>query len=1458
MAKRKNPIPLGTLSVMLAMTMSQPALANTGADVTSRTGSLGTSAKYVYPLREAGQAAGRELWGYMSSATNWPTESYSYGFMAFNASSAFNFRDLLSDPNNQMRPNGGSSYRDGLYDFINYQTEGQTIKLTHYQYDTNGWHLVFAPELVSSRSLIATETATSKISGKVYGQFYTEEMLSFEIGEIDYETMTRTTIAPSYHKYVAMGVTSDEQLYAIATDGNLYHIDTTTGEEVKVGATGVYIAANSRESYGQSGEIDQDTNIFYWACIDGDKNAALYTVDLNTGWATKIADFPDNEQFYGLAIPDAAPEATAPAAPRNVSASFVNGATTGTIHLTAPTQTYGGTTLTGNVTYTIRTGTTVLTTGTIAAGASADVQVTAPEGMNYFSVFLSNEAGKSPLVKTSAYVGFDQPCAPTYTTLVIDEQTGKAKVTWNDPKKSVHGGYIAPLTYDVVRYPEGVRVAKGQTATSFTETLDANALHNYYYGVTAISGNVRSEESKTDMVRFGNNIEPPYLETFDTQGDFDLYTTIDNNNDGSTWTWHEERQCAQYFENEKNDADDWLVTPPVHLQANHAYKIGFQARNSMGFFPEYIEARYGNSATVSGLNTDFVEKTKLADEQYHKFEKEFSTSRDQVFYLGIHAVSDRGAAKIFVDSIQITDQGCLEGPDSVTQFTVTPDPQADILATIQFTLPTKKVNGGALTEITKVVVSRNGEVFKEFASPKVGATLSCVDEEADEEFNTYTVTAYNSAGNGRPATVRTFIGLDKPSKPSNVQGTYGANDLTLSWNKATTPGANGGLVLTDGVTYNVYHAVQVKDEQVEQLIATTSQPSHVLDFNNSTGAQAVEHYFIGAKNEKGESEHAAAPIVISGAPYTLPFHSSFTTEEGAPLWWTDETDEEGFSLNEHQSADGDNHCMLFTSYSFGDQAQFASGKIALGQAANPEIVFSHNATPGNDDVIEVFATTPSGKQVAVGSVDYKTISGKAEWRNIAFKIPAELTQEPFVIFTFKATATRYDIVKIDNVYVRDVYDHDLAVNISSPESAQRGAKVPVTVTVSNNGDQEATGYTLTVKGNDKVLFTQSYDETLAPLASKTINVEVTSDVNSQTSALNLVAELTYDADQKTDNNTASASIRLLDSEIPTPRDAAVTNNPQSNTINWSEPQTAEIAKTEDFEGYTNWIIDSFGDWTTYSSNKGSTTGGLFGTYGMPFEHEGEKYVYIVFNPEAVQEGITSANATIAPHGGDKCLMSMWSREGTTYLPNDDWLISPLLSGKAQTIELYVNNGQPSGSGVKYTSSFEVLYSTDTNAPDDFVTAEEYTQSSSKWGRYQVDLPDGANYFAIRNITDADNSYIFLVDDISYKAGFGQLKGYNIYRDGVLVKTVNAGTTSWEDDQIGDDLHRYAVSAVYVGGESAAVAAYDPTGISETTLQAKRTFDVYAVDGRCVAKGVTSLKGLPKGAYIINGKAHIVK
>lgn len=257
-----------------------------------------------FPLQAAGTAAQRTLWGYMGSCTDWPTSSADYGFMAFTAGASPTFSDLLVDAVHTMSPNGGGALHDGLYDAVHYVKEENMLKVTHYQFSTDGkWHSTIVPTLVSDPTLIATETASSRATGKVYGQFYNNALSGFEFGVIDYDAMERTTIAESQHKYVALGVTSYEVVYGVATDGNLYRIDTETGEERLIGATGVSVAESSRQSYGQSGEIDQDDDVFYWACIDKDKHAALYTVDLASGAPPSLQTCPTTSRSSAWASP---------------------------------------------------------------------------------------------------------------------------------------------------------------------------------------------------------------------------------------------------------------------------------------------------------------------------------------------------------------------------------------------------------------------------------------------------------------------------------------------------------------------------------------------------------------------------------------------------------------------------------------------------------------------------------------------------------------------------------------------------------------------------------------------------------------------------------------------------------------------------------------------------------------------------------------------------------------------------------------------------------------------------------------------------------------------------------------------------------------------------------------------------------------------------------------------------
>lgn len=1413
-----------------------------------------------FPLQAAGTAAQRTLWGYMGSCTDWPTSSADYGFMAFTAGSNPTFADLLVDAVHTMSPNGGGALHDGFYDAVHYVKEENMLKVTHYQFSTDGkWHSTIVPTLVSDPTLIATETASSRATGKVYGQFYNNALSGFEFGVIDYDAMERTTIAESQHKYVALGVTSYEVVYGVATDGNLYRIDTETGEERLIGATGVSVAESSRQSYGQSGEIDQDDDVFYWACIDKDKHAALYTVDLASGAATLIADMPHNEQILGMGIPDATPPAAAPAAVADFRIAFDGGSTSGTVSFTVPTKTYGGASLSGSVSYTVKANQRTIASGTATPGQQVSAPVSVREGTTYFRLQIANEAGSAPVVRKTQYVGFDEPLPPTSARLTISA-SGQATVTWGAPQRGVNDGYVGPLTYDVVRYPGTVTVASATQNRSLSEQLP-DQLGNYIYAITAVNGTKRSQPANTNAVRYGSSIEPTYTETFDTQDAFNLYKIINANNDNYTWKWHEVLQCAQYDANLGRSADDWLVSPPIHLQANHVYTLSFKARNSLVYYNEMIEAKWGNQDNVSALTNEVIGQTTLSGAVFQPYGKEITSAKDQTIYLGIHALSPAGTAKVLIDDITIADEGHVQGPDSVRSLRVVPDAQARLQSTLSFTVPTKTVQGGSLGAITKIVVERDGTAVHTFTSCTPGQTLSWDDTTPQQGLNRYTVTGYTQQGAGRKATVSVWVGLDQPAEPRNLTTTDTQQGARIAWTAPSAKGAHEGVVLSEGLTYNVYEydADEILEswQSVEEGLTDASYEVSL----NKSGPQTLRHFAVSALNGAGEGNRAFAPAVIAGAPYTIPYRAGFAPASDKSLWWIPvDAGNNQFVRNGQQASDGDAHCMMFTSYNPDVAAELYSGKIALAGTQDAEVVFSHNATANSTDRVEVTVRQPGSAEETIGVVDYQNISASG-WQRTAFSIPAKYASAPYVIIGFRATAPIYHAIRLDDVCVRGVLANDLSVAMAAPQQVEKGLPVEVTLAVENHGTKEASHYAVRLAVADEVLYSETFDTPLASLATHTIPARVVLPVSMEGSELTLTATVSYEADEDRTNNTALQQVTVGESPVPAPNQVSGSQQGDAVTISWVAPAAASIPTKETFDSYPAWTIDKIGPWTTYSSNKGET-GWLWGAMGMPFEHEGEPYVYIVFVPDSIQDGITGYNYSLKPHSGDRCLMARYSRaKDYSLIDSDDWLFSPMLSGEAQTIKFFANDTEPDPSNLRYYATFEVLYSTTGLKPDDFTRVNSFKQEDSHWGEYAFDVPAGAQYFAIRNTTEGAPFDGLLIDDISYLAGYGLLEGFNVYRDRELIESLPADATSFSEAQMPWGRHQYAVTAVFAGGESALATSSELIFTGITTVQSSPVAadcqPVYNLQGQRV--GVRSdLHRFPKGVYVVGGKKVVVR
>ena len=96
-------------------------------------------------------------------------------------------------------------------------------------------------------------------------------------------------------------------------------------------------------------------------------------------------------------------------------------------------------------------------------------------------------------------------------------------------------------------------------------------------------------------------------------------------------------------------------------------------------------------------------------------------------------------------------------------------------------------------------------------------------------------------------------------------------------------------------------------------------------------------------------------------------------------------------------------------------------------------------------------------------------------------------------------------------------------------------------------------------------------------------------------------------------------------------------------------------------------------------------------------------------------------------------------------------------------------------------------------------------------------------------------------------------------EAVLTKKPVATTSATKDSAAGEydiivsggEAQNYELS--YVNGKLTVTV---PNGIRE--IISGGSFDIYTTDGRMVKKGVTTLKGLAKGVYIVNGRKVIVQ
>lgn len=897
---------------------------------------------------------------------------------------------------------------------------------------------------VCSNDLMITTsgTAVDPTTGNVYGIFWdSANMQTRQLGIVDYPNGERTTIADISQALYALCCDNTGQLYAVTQAGKLVKVDKEDGMLTEVGNTGV------KPYTLQAAAVDQYTNKMYWTAITKDgseEKGALYEVDLATAQATKLADYPDVNEFTVLRVLDPKAKDDAPAPVTNLKALFDKASTTGTVSFTLPVETFVGQTLSGTLAYTVTVDGETVATGNGNAGQSMSVNLSTTTGLHEIAVTSKNDKGTSPAATVSKYTGYDKPLAPNNVKLTINEQANKATLIWEAPAQlGENDGYVDVdgLTYNIVRHPDEKEI-KGVSGTSLDDELVPSKATMYSYDVVAVNHAHKGKAATSNAVMYGTGYDVPWQENFDSKSSLNMFTIIDANHDGSTWTWSQRRTKAViYTYNDKNAADDWLITPPIAMEAGKKYRLTFDEHVTLPKYPEKLEIKWGEGIDPSTYAVA-MPKTTYTNETFETQSIVVTAPADGNYHFGFHVCSDAFQGLLYIDNMGVDVEPEVTAPTAVTNIETAAAEYGMNPVTISFKAPIKAINGKKLASLDRIEVKhKDGSVLHVFDAPVPGDQLSCKDENAAKGLNEYVIVAYNENGMGKRAEATAFVGTDTPGTPSNVRvsGTE-EGELVMAW-QAPEKGAHNGYINKSQLSYTAY---TVDEEGYANVFKQDIKDNTVsLEGIDNSGDQRTTLFGVSASNKEGDSDIKASNIVVVGDAYKLPFAESFANAHlSYDLWYTQATGENGFTINDKTASDNDGACVSFQAAEGDAMATFCSGKIALAGCEAPVLTFDYYGELGHENTLLAEINRAYIDTTAVKVIDFTKESTPSGWKHAVVNL-SQFRNAPYIQLVFLCQiAQAGDEVKIDNIKIEN--NPALMVNDVQTVTASQGDLYTIT------------------------------------------------------------------------------------------------------------------------------------------------------------------------------------------------------------------------------------------------------------------------------------------------------------------------------------------------------------------------------------------------------------------------------
>ena len=647
-------------------------------------------------------------------------------------------------------------------------------------------------------------------------------------------------------------------------------------------------------------------------------------------------------------------------------------------------------------------------------------------------------------------------------------------------------------------------------------------------------------------------------------------------------------------------------------------------------------------------------------------------------------------------------------------------------------------------------------------------------------------------------------------------------------------------------------------------------------------------------------EELTAINIYRGGDLQEPIHVIENPGIGTEIEWTDQQPEQGFNTYTVTAinSNGSSEPQEATVYVGIDTSRLISPLLDLSAIPNPMLTFYiyHGQSQWYDpawdgeinDRVEVQIAIDGGQWQTLDDASFYTSKDSDGWTKCEVVIPQyDCT---FVNFGLLAVVDNESYsqceIYIDNISIDEApYDNDLSLRSFSVDNKRIGIgeQSTFTATVLNRGASAVSGYTVNLLRDGEQV--QSVNGTeIAPAAIAEVSFDFTATLDdAQQDEITWMATVTYAQDENANNDNSeeiTTSVRRPD--VPTVTGLAVTQASGAIQLTWdaarsieASPETGPISVTDDFESYEPFIIDNIGNWTMHDLD-GSTT---LSSPRIPndYPHRGEPMAFQVFN--VIDAGVVtdeSYDQALLPNSGDQYLICPsvdWPAE------NDDWLVSPRLDGRSQTISFYAK-------AASYDYEWmRVYYSTTDTHPDSFIKISDGDQVyvSDYWTQYSYELPEGAKYFAIQCCRRV---VFLLIDDVTYCVHSGAedpvtLIGYNVYRNGSIINDEIVTTNSYDDTTAEEGIYySYRVTAVYEEGESdySDEVSITTSGIYGTSMATGTTITthdntvnvkssipcditIFTTDGKTVYNATDSTEAaisLDHGVYIVKAGSTVRK